>query len=188
MGASHRSSIGGFLVSVFEKILHIVDYHDFEDWASKTIERNGRRYRVSLNDEAVRPALFPRNILGRFLCVWLPVLLDPYHPRRVGNMASPVGRFIAKKLIIISRFMPSSLRKRIAWIMSILYEKVGSKDVSWIVPIKYFSDLSTMNFYGLEVNVPAQAEEYLAYRYGKDWRVPKREWVTVKCDGAIRKK
>jgi predicted SAM-dependent methyltransferase len=31
-----------------------VDYHDFEDWASKTIERGGKKYRVSLNVEAVK--------------------------------------------------------------------------------------------------------------------------------------
>ena len=31
-----------------------VDYHDFEDWASKTIERGGKQYRVSLNLEAVK--------------------------------------------------------------------------------------------------------------------------------------
>ena len=31
-----------------------VDYHDFEDWASKTIERAGRKYRVSLNIEAIK--------------------------------------------------------------------------------------------------------------------------------------
>lgn len=31
-----------------------VDYHNFEDWASKTIERHGKNYRVSLNVEAVK--------------------------------------------------------------------------------------------------------------------------------------
>lgn len=31
-----------------------VDYHDFEDWASKPIERNGKKYRVSLNVEAIK--------------------------------------------------------------------------------------------------------------------------------------
>jgi SAM-dependent methyltransferase len=31
-----------------------VDYHNFEDWASKTIEKGGKKYRVSLNLEAVK--------------------------------------------------------------------------------------------------------------------------------------
>jgi len=31
-----------------------VDYHNFEDWASKTFEREGRKYRVSLNAEAIK--------------------------------------------------------------------------------------------------------------------------------------
>lgn len=30
------------------------DHHDFEDWASRPIERDGRRYFISLNLEAVR--------------------------------------------------------------------------------------------------------------------------------------
>jgi hypothetical protein len=31
-----------------------VDYHEFEDWASKTIERAGKNYRVSLNVEEIK--------------------------------------------------------------------------------------------------------------------------------------
>ena len=31
-----------------------VDYHDFEDWASKTIEKGGKNYRVSLSIEAIK--------------------------------------------------------------------------------------------------------------------------------------
>jgi len=31
-----------------------VDYHNFEDWASRTIERAGKKYRVSLNVEAIK--------------------------------------------------------------------------------------------------------------------------------------
>ncbi len=31
-----------------------VDYHDFEDWASKPIERGGKNYQVSLNVEGIK--------------------------------------------------------------------------------------------------------------------------------------
>lgn len=40
-------------------------------------------------------------------------------------------------------------------------------------------------FYGMEFKVPAETEEYLAYRYGKNWRTPKRDYVYYKDDGAI---
>lgn len=31
-----------------------VEHHDFDDWASKSIERGGKKYRVSLNVEAIK--------------------------------------------------------------------------------------------------------------------------------------
>jgi predicted SAM-dependent methyltransferase len=31
-----------------------VDYHNFKDWASRTLEREGKKYRVSLNVEAIK--------------------------------------------------------------------------------------------------------------------------------------
>ena len=37
----------------------------------------------------------------------------------------------------------------------------------------------------MEFNVPAKTEEYLSYRYGNDWRVPKKNWDTVGDDGGI---
>ena len=137
------------------------------------------------NDEAIKPTLFPKNILGKFLSGWLPVLSAPYHPRQVSKIKSPVKRFIMKNLINITRAMSSLLRKRFTQIVSAVYEKIGSEDVSWIVPSKYFSDLSTMRFYGMEFRVPAKTEEYLAYRYGKDWQTPRVNWTTHKDDGAV---
>jgi len=35
-----------------------------------------------------------------------------------------------------------------------------------------FTNLSVIKFYGMEFKVPAKTEEYLSYRYGKDWRIP----------------
>ncbi|GAI37287.1 unnamed protein product [marine sediment metagenome] len=77
------------------------------------------------------------------------------------------------------------MRKRIAQIVFAVYEKIGSEDVSWIVPSKFFSKLDTMKFYDMEFKVPDKTEEYLAYRYGKDWRIPKKDWLTERDDGAV---
>lgn len=140
-------------------------------------------YRLS-NDKAIKPTLIDKNLLGTFLSFGLPTLWAPYH---VGfsQIKHPVKRFIMKTLVNISRTMPSLLRKRLAQIASIVYEKVGSRDVSWVVPSRYFSDLSTMRFYGMEFKVPAETEGYLAYRYGEDWHTPRRDWITSKNDGAV---
>jgi len=142
-------------------------------------------YRL-INDQAIKPTLFPKNLFGKFLRAWLPALWAPYHPRRVSKIKSPVKRFIVKNLINISRAMPSLLRERLAQIVSAVYEKIGSEDVPWIVPSRYFSDLSTMRFYGMEFKVPAETEGYLAYRYGEGWRTPRTDWETVRDDGACQ--
>ena len=54
------------------------------------------------------------------------------------------------------------------------------------IPNRFFTDLSTITFYGMEFKVPSPVEEYLEYRYGKDWRTPKRDYIYYKDDGAIR--
>lgn len=41
-------------IEVLREPLAQVDYHKFDDWSSKTIERAGKKYRVSLNLEAVK--------------------------------------------------------------------------------------------------------------------------------------
>ena len=40
----------------------------------------------------------------------------------------------------------------------------------------------------MEFRIPAETEEYLSYRYGKDWRIPKRDWVIIRDDHTIFKK
>lgn len=138
-----------------------------------------------IGDSAVKPTLFPKNLPGKFLCAWLPVLSDPYHPRNVNSIRSSAGRFVMKNLTRISRAIPAFLRRRLDKALSLLYKKIGSRDISWIVPSKFFSKLDTMKFYDMEFKVPDKTEEYLAYRYGKDWRIPKKDWITERDDGAV---
>ena len=38
----------------------------------------------------------------------------------------------------------------------------------------------------MKFKVPSDPEGYLAYRYGMDWKVPKKEYVYYKDDGAIK--
>lgn len=39
---------------------------------------------------------------------------------------------------------------------------------------KYLQNTVKWDFMGIELNVPAEADEYLAFQYGKDWLVPKQ--------------
>ena len=134
------------------------------------------------NDKAIKPALFPKNLLGKFLAVVLPVLWVPHQPRELACLQFFAGRFLMRSLTGISRAIPSSLRKRLAQVLSLVYEKVGSKDISWVVPTRFFSQLSTLKFYGMQFKVPDQPQDYLAYRYGTDWEVPRKDFDTVAED------
>ncbi len=92
---------------------------------------------------------------------------------------------ITSIFVIISRILPSFLRKSIAKKLLIIYKKIGSKGILWVVPNYFFTKLSTIIFYEKEFKIPDKVEEYLAYRYGKDWNVPKKKWVTEKDDRSV---
>lgn len=53
--------------------------------------------------------------------------------------------------------------------------------------IKYFSDLSQLNIDRIVINVPKSKEEYLEYKYGKDWKTPKVSWDYLQDDGGLKK-
>src|SRR5690625_4960248 len=52
-------------------------------------------------------------------------------------------------------------------------------------PLHYFSEFRSISFRGLRFDVPAKTEEYLAFKYGPDWRTPIREWDFSKQDGSV---
>jgi hypothetical protein len=54
------------------------------------------------------------------------------------------------------------------------------------IPAQYFLNLSEIEFYDFKVKVPSDKEGYLEYKYGKDWRVPKKDYVYYKDSKAER--
>lgn len=91
------------------------------------------------------------------------------------------ARYITKALVKVSRILPYSLRMNLWRLISLWH-----KHIQLVIPSKYFKNLSTMMFYGTEFKVPAETEGYLAYRYGKDWSIPRKNYVYYEEDGAIR--
>ena len=88
-------------------------------------------------------------------------------------------------LIKICRILPYWLRLQLTKIVRVISNKMGFENIQLAIPQDYFTNLSTINFYGMEFKVPAKAEEYLAYRYGKDWKIPKKDYIYYEEDGAI---
>ncbi len=171
------------------------DVYLAENWItikkSEEIWADIASYRL-INNKAVIPKLEPQNLSGKFLTMFIKILSAPYYYQinfrsyRQKNMKR-ITRLIRDILVVISRILPSWLKKRIIKVALIIYKKMGPKNVSWIIPSNYFRNLTEIRFHGIKFRVPDKTEEYLAYRYGKDWRIPKKDWVTERDDGAVIK-
>ena len=63
---------------------------------------------------------------------------------------------------------------------------MGFKWVFNISPAYYFDNFDTVEFYGMNLRVPSPVEKYLEYRYGKDWKIPKKDWSSFRDDGGLK--
>jgi len=84
-------------------------------------------------------------------------------------------------------FIPLNYRKKLCDLIYAIEKNFGSKYIKIVVPKRHFTNLSTITFYGMKFKAPSPVEEYLEYRYGKDWRTPKKEYIYYEEDGAIQK-
>jgi len=133
-----------------------------------------------INYSAICVSSKHRGVIGQSLDYLCRVLLK--YPHVVKD--SRVPAFITKLLIRVAVIIPFLLRMRIAKIVYALYEKIGCA-IYVVVPSYYFRSLSTLKFYEMEFKVPDRTEEYLVYRYGKDWKVPKESYIPNEDDSAI---
>ncbi len=88
--------------------------------------------------------------------------------------------FSINHVLISSRF-----RENLIEVIRSFTKTIGCPHIQMVVPSKYFANLSTIKLHGMEFRVPAKTEEYLAFRYGKDWRTPKKNWTFYKDDPAF---
>jgi len=154
------------------------------------IDKNDYPINVSLfqlrGDKAIREFPFAETPISRLFRNFWWAFSVSYHGgfslRRIFRIKS-TGKVI---LVKISRMLPSRLRNTLAKIMVKIAKIFGCREICWTVPSHFFMDLSTMDFYGMEIKVPARKEEYLAYRYGKDWMTVRKKWSTLGEDGAVK--
>lgn len=64
------------------------------------------------------------------------------------------------------------------------YWKVGEKTLK-SCPVGFYQKTETINFKGFNYPAPSPIEEYLAHRYGTDWKVAKPDWNTFEDDTSI---
>lgn len=137
--------------------------------------------------QAIRPWRVAKNNLGQILTRLILLLRAPYHFMVKGGR--PRSKYIIELMLVrFVQVLPTRFCEVIANSINLIYNRWGSRDVSWVVPIEYFQTLKEITFYDKSFKIPSDVECYLAYRYGEDWRIPRKVWKTEEEDGAVLKK
>ena len=96
----------------------------------------------------------------------------------------PEGKRFVRKSELFLPLLPLKLRHIMAdatWSMMDRCNRI----IPWVIPRRYFEKLSTIQFYGMEFNIPSNVGKYLEYRYGSNWKTPNKTWKWFEDDGAI---
>jgi len=96
--------------------------------------------------------------------------------------------FFTKILLALRKYLPKKFTEQKTDILLKIFNEIGCKFVEQEIPSHFFTELSTLTFYGMTFKTPKEKEKYLEYRYGKDWRTPKRDYVYTSDDHSIVKK
>ncbi len=63
------------------------------------------------------------------------------------------------------------------------FERGGSTYIRKKLPAKFFKKFEKVKLYDMEFYAPSPVEEYLELMYGKDWRIPKKNWYVGRFEG-----
>ena len=91
---------------------------------------------------------------------------------------------LLKEKIILS-LIPDFASGFVRGICFKIYKLFGAKYCAVVVPKHFYDNLDWMQMYGMGFSIPSNAEEYLALRYGKDWRTPDLNYVAYSKDRTI---
>ncbi len=124
-----------------------------------------------------------REIYRRGLKHFYSVLSNPY---AVGSkppfLPQSINLFIYRTL----QALGDERVRKIRSLMDNYIEFMGFRWVFNLVPSHYFENFEYVEFYGMKLRAPAPVEEYLEFRYGKDWRIPKKDWSSLRDDGGLQ--
>jgi lipopolysaccharide cholinephosphotransferase len=98
---------------------------------------------------------------------------------------TPKWNFVKKVVERCLSLLPPKSKKLLFDVILWTWKK-NCKFFLIVVPKHYFEKLGNIKFYGMTFNTPSDVENYLKYRYGDDWRTPKKEWDWRSKDGAVR--
>ena len=130
----------------------------------------------------------PEDAVGSWLSRTFTYFLWLLWCSSVSSQLNPESRY---KLIIV-RFiqycfflLPNKLKKCLVKITKKALLKREFVRQSIIVQKTYFETFDKIKFYGMTFDIPSNAENYLEFKYGKEWRTPDKNWH-YRNDGAAK--
>ena len=87
-------------------------------------------------------------------------------------------KIIKKIIMMLMKLLPKLFVRRMEKFFIYFFNKFKFKErYGFEIPYELFESFEQKNFYGMELTVPKRAYDYLRYRYGHDWNIPKKEWI-----------
>ena len=152
----------------------------------KHIDLVDKGYKIDINlyhlkDNKATRTWYAHNNLGRILDYFIWIL----YVKNAELITSEIPLIFTKIFVKLSNKLPAFINKKIIDILFSLYKKRGSESIIMAVPSSFFMDLLPLEFYKMTFNVPKKTEKYLEYRYGKNWRIPKKDYNYTIDDQSI---
>lgn len=137
---------------------------------------------VLIKNEAKRTFLLEkRNIFTIYSGKLINIISKSYQQNLKNNYS-----FKKKLLLLVLNLIPLKCVEIFKNILLYFYKK-GRVSIEYIpagIPAQFFRKFSKIRFYDMEFNIPKNYEKYLSFRYGDNWRIPKKKWIHYKNDGS----
>lgn len=85
-----------------------------------------------------------------------------------------------KDLSLLDIFIKRLIGDEYYWTVDVI------KPVLKATPRHFYDETTVLEFEGEKYSVPKNAEDYLAYHYGKNWRIPVKKWNFRTDDFSVR--
>ncbi|TVQ95218.1 MAG: hypothetical protein EA398_18335 [Deltaproteobacteria bacterium] len=102
-----------------------------------------------------------------------------------GALGSPGAVESTPARRMLSRLAPRMVPRKVALMIERALFQISGNTVEQRIPAHFLERFTPIAWSGHDWRAPADVDGYLAFKYGPDWRKPRREYVYYLEDGAI---
>ena len=125
--------------------------------------------------------LTPKNLIGSALGYFVHAFSSKYTTSRKG--LNSFNALVIRTIQFSTKLIPHFLALILVKPFKYLYKEFLTIDNSEAVPCMLLNEFDQLEFLGKSYTIPKKAEDYLVFRFGEDWKIPKENWVTARDDG-----